>query len=193
MSYLPDITKEALNTLPICLFEGPIHVISSPEEADRIASRLSNERYLGFDTETKPSFTRGQNHKVALLQLATDSEVYLFRLHQTGVTEGLASLMANGAVTKIGVAVSQDIQQLKRWRPFKEAAFLDLQDYVKPFGIHSNGLSKLSGIVLGYRISKSQQLSNWESAELSPAQMRYAAIDAWVSFRIFDALSSSRN
>lgn len=192
MAYLRDISKEALNSLPVCTFDGPIHVISSVGEADKVAEILLEKTFLGFDTETKPSFTRGQNHKVALLQLATESDVYLFRLHQTGVTPAMAALLASKSVTKIGVAVGQDIQQLKRWRPFKEAAFLELQEYVKSFGIENNGLSKLAGIVLGCRISKAQQLSNWENAQLTSGQMRYAAIDAWASYRIFAALSEMK-
>lgn len=193
MAYLPDISKETLNALPVCTYDGPIHLVSSVEEADKVARVLSEHRHLGFDTETKPSFTRGQSHKVALLQLATETDVYLFRLHQTGVTAGMAALLSDKAVAKIGVAVSQDIRQLKRWRPFNEGGFLDLQDFVKPFGIESNGLSKLAGIVLGCRISKAQQLSNWENGELTSGQMRYAAIDAWASYRIFAALSASTN
>ena len=190
MSYIPDLTKEELNSYPIYEHDGNIHVISSAEEADRVAALLSAESYIGFDTETRPAFSRGVSYKVALLQLATSKDAYLFRLHHTGITNSMAALLSDIRVTKIGVALNQDIQGLKKWKPFRAAGFVDLQDFVKPFGINSNGLSKLSAIVLGYRVSKGQQLSNWENDELTPAQCKYAATDAWVSYFIYNRLIS---
>ena len=190
MSYISDLTKEKLNSYPIYGHDGNIHVISSAKEADRIVSLLSAEAYLGFDTETRPAFSRGVTYKVALLQLATSKDAYLFRLHYTGITDSMAALLSDIKINKIGVALNQDIQGLKKWKPFHAAGFIDLQNFVKPFGINDNGLSKLSAIVLGYRVSKGQQLSNWENAELTPAQCKYAAIDAWASYFIYDRLIS---
>jgi len=88
----------------------------------------------------------------------------------------------------VGVALRDDIATLKRLNSFEPAGFVDLQLFVKSFGIEDNGLKKLAANILGFQISKRQQTSNWEAEQLSEAQIEYAATDAWVCHQIFMAL-----
>lgn len=188
--FVPVLSKEDLLDLPLIQFDKTIVVVDRAELVEEAVARLQKHSVLGFDTETRPAFTKGQVNQVALLQLATDQEVFLFRIHKTGLPASLARLLSDGAIVKVGVAIGHDVAILKRITPFLPGGFLDLQDYVKTYGIESQGLTKLSGIVLGFRISKSQQLSNWESPDLSETQKRYAATDAWVCLKIYENLLS---
>lgn len=146
---------------------------------------LFKEKYLGFDTETKPSFRKGHKNKVSLIQFATADTAYLFRINKIGFPEDLARLFADAEIVKIGVAVRDDIRYLKTVSKFSTEGFIDLQSYVKDFGIESSGLKKLTAIVLGFRISKRQQVTDWEARELTEAQQIYAATDAWVCREIY--------
>jgi ribonuclease D len=191
--FLPNINKDDLKQLPALQFQGTIHVIDSVQWAEDVCNVLINEKMLGFDTETKPSFKRGKSNKVAILQLATHSDAYLFKVKKIGIPDKLAAVLSSPLVLKIGAAIHDDIRHLKQISFFKEAGFLDLQSYVKQFGIESCGLSKLSGIVLNHRISKSQQLSNWENDLLTEGQLVYAATDAWASLEIYNTLNNHTN
>jgi ribonuclease D len=183
--FVPTITKEDLRQLPACQFTGTIHVIDSAEKAKFACEAMRRVKKLGFDTETRPSFTKGQVNKVALLQLSTLTDAYIFRLNKTGLPEKLIEILSSPEIVKIGAAIHDDIRHLKRLRPFKDAGFIDLQNFVKNFGIENNGLSKMAGIVLKCRVSKSQQLSNWENEILSEGQLLYASTDAWAALKIY--------
>jgi len=189
--FIPSISKEDLRNLPACQFMGKIHVIDSPEKAVEACEILKNESLIGFDTETRPSFTKGEVHKVALLQLSSNTDAFIFRLIRTGIPNQLVSLLASKHNLKIGAAIHDDIRHLKQVRNFKEAGFVDLQNYVKQFGIENSGLSKLAGIVLNSRVSKAQQLTNWENEVLTEAQLLYAATDAWAALQIYVTLCNS--
>ncbi len=186
--FVPILSNDDLRNLPLIQFEGPVRILNTPEQTDKAVEVLRQHKILGFDTETRPAFVKRQTHKVALLQLATPSEAFLFRMPHTGIPDSLAGLLSDPNILKIGVAIGQDIEILKRRKPFVPAGFLDLQHFVKPFGIESQALTKLSGIILGCRISKAQRLSNWESEELSEGQVRYAATDAWICLKIYERL-----
>jgi len=186
--YNKEISKEDLEALPLEAFQGEIICIESPEEADKAAEILSRETVLGFDTETKPAFRRGQRHGIALLQLSTLDTAYLFRLNKFRMTESVAAILADPDIIKAGAAVKDDISGLQRLCPFKAAGFVELQKLSIKYGIENNALKKMAGIVLGFRISKSAQLSNWEDSRLSETQKRYAATDAWVGLLIYRGL-----
>ncbi|MCK4700524.1 MAG: 3'-5' exonuclease domain-containing protein 2, partial [Bacteroidales bacterium] len=145
-------------------------------------------RCLGFDTETRPSFRKGPNNRIALLQLATDDDAFLFRINKTKLPDTLVRILADPDLIKVGVAIRDDIKGLQKYSDFVPAGFVDLQNYVTDFGIESNGLRKLAGIVLNFRISKSNQVSNWENKKLSKGQIQYAATDAWVSYKVYSML-----
>ena len=191
--FLPSISKEDLKQLPALQFQGTIHVIDSLQWAEDVCAQLKNEKLLGFDTETRPSFKRGKSNKVAILQLATHTDAYLFKVKKIGIPDKVAEILSSPDILKIGAAIHDDIRHLKQVSFFKEAGFLDLQSYVKQFGIESCGLSKLSGIILQHRISKSQQLSNWENEILTDSQLIYAATDAWASLEIYKMLNNHIN
>ena len=187
--YRESIDKDELAEMPLIQFEGKINLVESKEGYLASINYLSKQSMLGFDTETKPAFKKGEYNEVALLQLATKDIAFLFRLNKMGFPNGLKSILENPQIQKIGVAIRDDIKSLQKLNNFIPGGFIELQDHVKDFGIQNFSLKKLSAIVLGYRISKSQRVTNWEAIELTEAQQIYAATDAWISHRIFESLS----
>lgn len=183
------IDNEQLDLLPMLQFEGNIVLIDKPEMVSSAIQYLMNHPILGFDTETKPNFRKGEMNNVCLLQLATNDIAFIFRLNKIGMPNELLSLLSSTKVKKIGVAIHDDLRQLARNRKFIPEGFLDLQTIGANFGVQEKGLKKMTAIVLGGRISKSQRTSNWELEELSQQQLLYAATDAWVCLRIYDQLT----
>jgi len=184
------ISNEELSELPLKFFDGEIVEIGDYSTFNRIMPELERQQILGFDTETRPSFKKGNINQVALLQLSTGKKAYLFKLKQIGLPKKLARLLRNPQIIKAGVAIHDDIKALQKLSYFEAAGFIELQTFVKKFGIENFSLKKLSGIVLNFRISKSQQLSNWENQNLTKEQQIYAATDAWVGFEIYKNLVS---
>ena len=189
--FASEISKEELHELSLARFEGKIHVIDRYTVAEHVADRLRSFPQFGFDTETRPSFTKGKVNRVALLQLSTATDAYLFRLCKMDMPPNLLALLTDPNILKIGAAIKNDLDVLKRLVKLKPFGFIDLQDMMHQFDIKSNGLAKMAGIVLGVRISKSQQLSNWENLTLTPAQQRYAATDAWTCYMIYEKLKQA--
>lgn len=190
--YKSKITNDEIIKLPLYSFEGEVIIVDDFEKLDQAISCLKNETILGFDTETKPCFTKGRANlnKVALLQLSTSDKAFLFRLNKIGLPNELRDILADAKICKIGVAIRDDIKELRQLNDFRANNFIDLSTYVNQFDIEDNGLRKLVAIVLNVRISKSQQLSNWESTELTEPQQRYAATDAWACYEIFCRLKN---
>lgn len=187
------ITKEQLAELPIETFGGEIILIDHEEEVHDACSYLSAQSALGFDTETKPAFRRGQVHKVALLQLSTEKECFLFRLNRIGYPDELEKLMVSPGIQKIGLSLRDDFAALRKRSGRQLENFVDLQNFVDQYGIEDNSLQKIYAILFGKKISKNQRISNWEAATLSPAQQSYAAIDAWACLRIYNFLIRTNN
>ncbi len=186
-----NISKGELNKLPLRAFEGNIVVIENSKQAKTIIPYLKNQDILGFDTETKPSFKKGVRHKVAVLQLATKDEAFIFRLNENGLLNHIVDILSDDSIVKTGVAIHDDIKALQKKEDFTPKGFIDLQKYVKKFGIKDAGLRKLTGNILGFRISKRERLSNWEKTELSKSQLKYAATDAWVAYEIYEELRNT--
>lgn len=184
------ITVEEIREYDLSWFRGRIVMVDNLATFRMIMPELKRERILGFDTETKPSFRKGHRNKVSLLQLSGRDIAYLFRLNRIGLPEELAGLLADPGVIKAGVAIHDDIKVLSKIRKFNPEGFVDLQKFVRDFGIQSSGLKKLTAIVLGFRISKGQQVTDWEAAELTEAQQIYAATDAWVCREIYTKLAT---
>lgn len=191
LTFQKSITKEEVNELPLQGFDGEIVLVDQDLELDEAVNYLKKFPILGFDTETRPSFKKGRVNDVALLQLSADSKAFLFRVNKIGLPEQLLDLLANPQIMKVGAAIKDDIRGLQKVNDFDANGFLELQEYVSKFGIESFSLKKLSAIVLNFRISKRQQVSNWEAEQLSSGQLRYAATDAWVSLKIFETLKAS--
>jgi len=188
--YHENITAEEIASYELSWFRGEIAVIEDMASFRKYFPQLSGSEVLGFDTETKPSFRKGRNNKVSLIQLANNDLACLIRINKTGIPAELADLLGNPDVIKAGVAVHDDIRFLKSVRGFKPAGFIDLQSMVRGYGIQSAGLKKLAAIVLGFRISKRQQVTDWEAADLTEAQVVYAATDAWVCYEVYKKLMS---
>ncbi len=186
--YAETITEEELGTFELSWFRGEIVLVEDMKTFNRTFPRLKGSEVLGFDTETKPSFRKGRKNKVSLIQLANEELACLVRINKIGIPSKLAGLLADEKIIKAGVAVHDDIRFLKSVRGFEPSGFVDLQKFVKDYGIKASGLKKLAAIVLGFRISKRQQVTDWEAEQLSDAQMVYAATDAWVCHQIYKKL-----
>jgi len=186
-----SITTEQLLELPLTSFEKDIYIIEHKEQIEKAFNYLKLQTVLGFDTETKPCFKKGQKNEVALLQLASHDKAFLFRLNKIKLDGSIRKIMSDSTIIKVGVAIKDDLNALKKKSPFEPQSFVDLQEMVKKFGIQSFSLQKLSAIVLGVRISKSKRLSNWEAELLNEAQLKYAATDAWVAYEIYKKLINS--
>lgn len=187
--YLENITIDEITGYELSWFKGEIIVVDSLKKFNEVIPRLKKSAILGFDTETKPSFKKGRKNIVSLIQLSNHDLACLFRINKIGIPDELSDLLANPEITKVGVAIHDDLKFLSHVKKFTPAGFIDLQRYVRDFGIQSSGLKKLAAIVLGFRISKRQQVTDWEAVELTDAQQIYAATDAWVCYEIFTKLS----
>lgn len=183
-----SITKEELTDLPLRWFEGEIQIIEDYDQVDEIADFLASQKVIGFDTETRPAFKKGVFNKVALLQLSTTDKAFLLRVNKIGVPSPILKILSNPGIVKPGVAIRDDVKGLQAISMFKPKGFIELQDHAKEMGIQNFSLKKLAAIVLGFRISKSQQLSNWEALTLTDAQKIYAATDAWTALEIYKTL-----
>ena len=186
-----SISKEALSKLPAAHFVGTITVIDKVDDIQPAIDTLNKAKIIGFDTETRPSFKKGQRNKVALIQLCDSTQCFLFRINKTGITPPLKELLENNGKIKVGLSLNDDFMNLKKVLDMKPAGFIDLQKYVKSSGILDNSLSRIYAIIFGQRISKNQRLSNWEAPTLTEHQQQYAALDALACIRIYDALSKN--
>lgn len=191
--YKENITVEELAEHELSWFKGEIVLVDNLKTFYEVFPRLLVSDLLGFDTETRPTFKKGKKNSVSLIQLSTGDLACLFRINKMGIPDELADLLSDPLVIKAGVAVHDDIRFLKGVRKFNPEGFIDLQNFVKDFGIQSSGLKKLAAIVLGFRISKRQQVTDWEAEELTEAQQVYAATDAWVCHQIFKKLTNGTN
>lgn len=188
-AYRANISNDEVTVLPAGIFEGSITVVDTPQALASACAYLAEQPLIGFDTETRPSFTRGSTNKVSLLQLASEGHAFLFRLNKVAVERPLLRLLESSATLKIGAAIRDDIRALQQLRRFDAKGFVDLQSIVGGYGIAELSVRKLAAIVLGIKVSKAQRLSNWEAADLTPAQQRYAATDAWVTREIYVRLT----
>jgi len=194
MLLFPDITKLSPDDLllyPTKAFEGPIYLIETIADADEACEYLRNFSHIGFDTETKPNFKKGRKNRVALLQLSTTEKAFLIRTNKIGIPRSVASILADPNIMKIGAATKDDIGTLKSLSNFEPKAIFDLQPLVRSFGVEQLGLKNIAALFLGIRISKGQQLTNWENETLTPQQQLYAATDAWVCLEIYKAIDKA--
>ncbi|MCD6564510.1 MAG: 3'-5' exonuclease domain-containing protein 2 [Bacteroidales bacterium] len=191
--YRKTISRDELNSLLLGSFKGNIRVIEDLEGINEVLPLIKKAKCLGFDTETRPSFSKGSNNRIALLQLATNDDAFLFRINKTKLPDTLVRILSDKDIIKVGAAIRDDIKGLRKYTNFTPAGFVELQNYVSDFGIESNGLRKLAGIVLDFRISKRYQVSNWENKKLSEGQLKYAATDAWVSYKVYSVLEKQVN
>ena len=182
------LSREAINKLPMQAYRGPLRLIRTREQMAQSLRALSRETTLGFDTETRPAFRKGESHTPALLQLGGGKAVHIFLLREIGFPPELADLLTNPDIVKAGVAVSGDIRALQKLAPFAPAGFVDLGTVAKRNGIPHHGLRGLAALLLGFRISKSERFTNWEMKRIPARSLTYAATDAWVSRELYRTL-----
>lgn len=186
--FAQHIDKTTIQSLPLTSFEGDVIIVDTPDKIQEAVDYLGSFTVLGVDTEARPSFKRGVHYPTALVQVATEERCYLFRLTHVGMPRELAAVFANPNICKVGLAFKDDLTGLRRRRDFKPANCVDLQSLVCKYGIMELGLQKIFAIIFGKKISKSQQLTNWENSHLTPEQARYASTDAWATLSIYLAL-----
>lgn len=187
-----NIDKDELKKLPKAAFPGKIYVVQTRQEVQKAIDYLSTRSAIGIDSETRPSFTKGQRYKVSLLQLSSEDCCFLFRLNHTDLSKPIIDLLENKDIIKVGLSLRDDFMMLRKRAPFKQRSCVELQDYVGEFGIKDKSLQKIFGILFGEKISKAQRLTNWEINILSHTQKVYAATDAWACLRIYNLLEKLR-
>lgn len=180
--------KSIINSLPLVTFPGKIIVVLNEYEAERAVEYLLSSDVLGVDTETRPAFRKGNNHKVALLQVATRKECFLFRLNHLGLPKSLLRLLSNKQVPMVGLSWHDDLMSLHRREQFEPGWFIDIQEIIGNLGIVDKSLQKLYANLFGEKISKRQRLTNWEADVLTDRQKEYAAIDAWACIKLYDEI-----
>ena len=179
------INSADINLLPIRSYDGPVSVVRDQAALSEALSILAAERVLGFDTETRPAFKKGERHAPALLQLAGAFGVFVFQLTVLGFPEQLRAVLTDTARIKAGVALDHDVRMLQTLAAFAPAGFVELGTLARHAGLKNYGLRGLAAAVLGVRISKKARLSNWAARQLSPDQVTYAATDAWISRELY--------
>lgn len=183
-----SISNEEILLLPLRTFAGEIILIQSKDELEAVTEMLEQADVIGFDTETRPSFKKGEFHEVALLQFSIPGKALLIQLQKTGLPESIANILSNPNIIKAGVAIRDDIKALQKLRRFNPHGFVDLSVLARENGIGVESVKKLTALLLGFRISKTAQTSNWETFTLTEKQIEYAATDAWVCLEIYKKL-----
>ena len=179
------LSKTEINSLPLRYYNGPIRIIQTAEQAKDACTILIKEKLLGFDTETRPAFNKGQSYLPSLLQLAGTKVVYLFQLSKCGLPDSITNLLSNVNIIKSGVAIDQDLIELQQILNFEPGGFIDLGEIARSKGLPHHGLRGLAAFLLNFRISKSSRTSNWSANQLTKKQIRYAATDAWLGRELY--------
>ncbi|MFC1843969.1 3'-5' exonuclease [Thermodesulfobacteriota bacterium] len=185
------MSKDEINACPIKRWTGPISIVRNRKELKLAMHKLAGQTLLGFDTETRPAYKKGESYLPSLLQLAGDEEVFVFQLKHLGLAGALCEILSDPAIIKAGVSLDFDISELNKLARFKAAGFADLGKLAKKAGVKNHGLRGLAAVYLGFRITKGAQTSNWARDVLTRQQVQYAATDAWVGRRIYLAREAS--
>ncbi|MEQ1772853.1 MAG: 3'-5' exonuclease [Burkholderiales bacterium] len=181
----PSISREDLAALPVRHYEGPVCVVATRTELDAAITDIASESVVGFDTETRPTFRKGEHYEPSLVQVATARAVYLFQLRRVDVIPGLADMLSEPRIVKAGVAVARDLHDLKQVFSFTEKNVIDLGVIARRHGLEQTGVRNLAGLFLGCRVTKGARTSNWAANTLTPAQIAYAATDAWIGRELY--------
>jgi ribonuclease D len=181
----PRMSKEQIKSRPIRKYQGRIHLIQRSEQVEQAVGQLEKEKVLGFDTETRPTYRVGESYLPSVLQLVGEQAAYIFQLQQCHLSKALRQLLANPKIIKAGVALDRDVQELNKLASFKPAGFVDVGELAKRAGCMNHGLRGLAALLLGFRVSKGSQTSNWAQKTLTRVQIEYAATDAWVGRELY--------
>jgi len=185
------LSKNEINALPQTQFNGDVEVLSSNDNIQAAVNHLMNYNLIGFDTETKPIFVKGPLNPPSILQLACIDKVYIFQLDDESLLKKLFPILSNENITKCGVSVDRDLIELMYLSPFDPLSFVDLGNIARDYDVPHHGLRGLVAMFLKHRISKGAQISDWSKTVLSPSQITYAATDAWISLKLFEAFEKN--
>lgn len=188
MSFTKSITKAELMELPLSGYKGKVVIANTKESIQQAMDEINQFDVVGFDTEAKPTFKKGQIRRISLIQIGTPEKVYLLRILHSGLLPCIVDFMENPNVTKVGIGLEDDFNLLNNLQPFDQQGFLDLNKKFADIGAENVGARNLAGMIMGIRISKSAQTSNWEVEQLTEKQIRYAATDAWICLEIYNKL-----
>jgi len=183
--YRRKLQSEEINALPMMRYEGEVRLVRSEYELDEALALLAREELLGFDTETRPSFRKGRVNQPALIQLAASDRIFLMQLAFVPFGAGLASLLSDGKILKVGVGIWDDMRELGKLYPFEGSGAVDLGDLARSLKLPTQGLRNMAANLMGWRISKGSRCSNWSLPDLSPRQIAYAATDAWIGRELY--------
>ena len=192
MKKYKKLSKNEINSLPQIKFNGDVEVLSSNDNVQAAVNHLMNYDLIGFDTETKPTFVKGPLNPPSILQLACIDKVYIFQLDNESLYKKLFPILSNENITKCGVSVDRDLIELMYLSPFDPLSFVDLGNIARDYDVPHHGLRGLVAMFLKHRISKGAQISDWSKTVLSPSQITYAATDAWISLKLFEAFEQKR-
>lgn len=187
------ISKAEINELPLIAWEGSIQILETVEAMEQAVENIRCEEHMGFDTETRPTFKKGDYYPPSLIQLATSDCVYLFRINKTKSLTPLLPILESKDILKTGVAIKEDVKELQAIQKFNSAGFCEIADITVGLGYENRGLRALAALLLGGRVSKAAQVSNWARPELDKKQIRYAATDAWISREIYSRAIAEQN
>ncbi len=187
---ITTISHEEISTLPLKSFSGKIVLVQEYSRLHYVFDEIKEHNVIGFDTETRPSFRKGEINKVALMQVALPEKVFLFRLNQTGIHQPIIDFLESEQIQKAGVGIRDDLHALRKLTHFTPAGFTELASMARQSGLEVESVKKLTALLLGFRISKGAQTSNWEATTLTKKQIEYAATDAWVCLEIYKKLTA---
>lgn len=182
---IKKLSKIEINKMPLIEYSGEIQLCDNIKDAEKFAKELLIEEVLGFDTETKPTFNKGEYNLPSLIQLASSKKVYLFHIRNSVIPPTLLKVFNEKSIIKTGVAIKRDIDDLKKINNFKENGFIELTKIAKNLGVENLGLRSLVALFLKHKISKKEQVSNWARKKLTNSQKKYAATDAWISRKLY--------
>lgn len=191
MKKYKKLSKNEINSLPQIKFNGDVEVLSSNDNVQAAVNHLMNYDLIGFDTETKPTFVKGPLNPPSILQLACIDKVYIFQLDNESLYKKLFPILSNENITKCGVSVDRDLIELMYLSPFDPLSFVDLGNIARDYDVPHHGLRGLVAMFLKHRISKGAQISDWSKTVLSQSQITYAATDAWISLKLFEAFEQN--
>ena len=191
MKKYKKLSKNEINSLPQTKFNGDVEVLSSNDNVQAAVNHLMNYDLIGFDTETKPTFVKGPLNPPSILQLACIDKVYIFQLDNESLYKKLFPILSNENITKCGVSVDRDLIELMYLSPFDPLSFVDLGNIARDYDVPHHGLRGLVAMFLKHRISKGAQISDWSKTVLSQSQIIYAATDAWISLKLFEAFEQN--
>ncbi len=190
MMFPLSISKDEVMDFPLRHYEGKVVLAASEERIEAAMAEIRSSKVVGFDTEAKPTFVKGQIRNIGLIQIATAEKVFLLRTHKIGIIDSLHQFLEDDDILKVGIGLTDDYNLLNRLRPFEPKGFEDLNDTLTELGAESIGARNLAAMILEIRISKSAQTSNWEMDQLTKKQIDYAATDAWICLEIYNKLQN---